>query len=338
MSGGVDSAVAALLLKELGHDVQGVTLRFSQHSACCDATSTARAEAQCAYLKIPWHSVDVQDMFRCQVVEPFWHAMAQGVMPNPCVWCNERVKWQGLTDAADRFGAEFIASGHYARIVHSPAGDQICRGSDQAKDQSYFLYRLSQAQRKRILFPLSGHMKSDVVTLALQSFGPDLVAHRESQDLCFLEKPIAEEVRLHLPAIPGDIVLTDGSVIGRHQGLSAYTIGQRSGLGISGSVPLYVLEKRTSANQLIVGPRDVCMRDRLEAVDLKWQHFPTGELERFEADVVTRYHSRPVKAAIHRIDRDRVAIRLNEAVFAITPGQAVVFYRDQCILGGGTIV
>lgn len=338
MSGGVDSAVAALLLKELGEDVHGVTLDFSQHSACCDADSTSRAQAQCAYLGIAWHNIDVQDMFRCQVVEPFWQAMAQGMMPNPCVWCNERVKWQGLIDVADRLGAEFIASGHYAGIVHGHAGDQVCRGIDRAKDQSYFLYRLTEEQRKRVVLPLSGRVKRDVVALALRSFGPDLVAHRESQDLCFLERPITEEVRIHLPSIPGDIALMDGTVIGRHQGLSAYTVGQRSGLGISAPVPLYVLEKRTSANQLIVGPRDACMRDRFEAVDLKWQHFPTSQLERFQADVVTRYRSRPTKGTVHRIGGDRLTIILDEPVFAITPGQAVVFYGDQCILGGGTIV
>lgn len=338
MSGGVDSAIAALLLKELGEDVWGVTLHFSQHSACCDAGSTIRAKAQCEYLGIPWHSVDIQDTFTCQVIEPFWVAMRQGTMPNPCVWCNERVKWQGLVDVADCVGADFVATGHYARIARSRDGDQICRGADYLKDQSYFLYRLSEEQRRRVLFPLSGRVKSDVVKLALRSFGPSLLAHRESQDLCFLDRPISEEVHLHLPSVPGDIVLMDGSIVGRHQGLSAYTIGQRSGLGISGPVPLYVLEKRTLVNQLIVGPRDACMRDRFEAVDLKWQHVPTGELEQFQADVVTRYRSRPVKGTIHRTGRDRLTVSLDEAVFAVTPGQAVVFYRDQCVLGGGTIV
>jgi tRNA-specific 2-thiouridylase len=338
MSGGVDSAVSAVLLKELGEHVIGVTLHFSQHSACCDISSTRRAKAQCEHLGIAWHNVDVKDAFDCQVIQPFWQAVAGGATPNPCVFCNERVKWQGLLDVADELHADLIASGHYAGIVHSGDGDQICRGMDQAKDQSYFLYRLSAEQRRRILFPLAGRVKSDVVALASRWFSPDLLASRESQDLCFVEGPVSEEARRRLPSVPGDVVLTNGTVIGKHQGLASYTVGQRSGLGISAGSRLYVVEKRHATNQLIVGLRSACMRDAFEAIDLKWQHLPTGKSPHFGADVVTRYRSKPVKGSIDRVSEDRVSVHLADSLFAVTPGQAVVFYDNQSILGGGTIV
>jgi tRNA-uridine 2-sulfurtransferase len=338
MSGGVDSAVSALLLKELGEQVIGVTLHFSQYSACCDISSTRRAKAQCECLGIAWHSVDVQDAFDCQVVQPFWQVLGRGDTPNPCVFCNERVKWQGLLDVADELHADLIASGHYAGIVHSVDGDQICRGTDQAKEQSYFLYRLSAEQRRRALFPLSGRVKSDVAALASQWFGPDLLASRESQDLCFVEGPVSEEARHRLPCVPGNVVLANGTIVGEHQGLASYTVGQRSGLGISAASRLYVVEKRPDTNQLVVGPRSACMRDAFEAIDLKWQHLPTGKARHFSADVVTRYRSKPVNGCIDRVSEDRVSIHLAGPLFAVTPGQAVVFYDDRCILGGGTIV
>ena len=338
MSGGVDSAVSALLLKELGEHVIGVTLHFSEHSACCDIGSTRRAKVQCEQLGIEWHSVDVKATFALRVVEPFWQAVADGSTPNPCVFCNERVKWQGLLDVADELHAGQIASGHYAGIVRSEHGDQVCRGIDQAKDQSYFLYRLSAEQRRRIVFPLAGRVKSDVVALALRWFDPSLVARRESQDLCFIEGSFSEDSRHHLLCMPGDVVLASGARVGQHQGLASYTVGQRSGLGVNSSSRLYVVEKRYAANQLVVGPRTACMRDEFEAVDLKWQHIPTGRASRFSAEVVTRYRSKPVSGWIDRVSEDRVSVHLAEPSFAVTPGQAVVFYDDRCILGGGTIV
>jgi len=338
MSGGVDSAVSALLLKELGEHVIGVTLHFSQHSACCDISSTQRAKAQCEQLGIVWHNVNVKDAFDCRVVQPFWQAMAKGATPNPCVFCNEYVKWQELLNVADELHADLIASGHYAGIVHGGDGDQICRGTDQAKDQSYFLYRLSAEQRRRALFPLAGHIKSEVEGLASRWFSPGLLASRESQDLCFVEGSVGEEIRRRLPCVPGDVILIDGTVIGKHQGLVSYTIGQRSGLGISAASRLYVVEKRYTTNQLVVGQRSACMRDAFEAIDLKWQHLPTGKSLHFSADVVTRYRSKPVKGSIDRVSEDRVSVHLADSLFAVTPGQAVVFYDDRYILGGGTIV
>jgi len=338
MSGGVDSAVSAALLKELGEQVTGVTLRFSQTSSCCDMGSVRRAKAQCEQLGIPWHEVDLQDSFLCDVIEPFWHAMEDGATPNPCILCNERVKWQGLLDVADELHADFIASGHYAGVTHSSDGDQICRGADSAKDQSYFLYRLSAEERGRALFPLAGRMKSDVVALAPKWFSAGLLARHESQDLCFVEGRVRDEVARHLPSLPGDIVLADGTVIGRHEGLAACTVGQRSGLGISAASRLYVVAKRRETNQLVVGQRSECFSTLFEATDLKWQHIPTSMSPAFSAGIVTRYRSKPVNGSIDRVSQDRVSIRLTEPVFAVTPGQAVVFYDNRCILGGGTIV
>ena len=338
MSGGVDSAVSAALLKELGEQVIGVTLHFSQTSSCCDLGSVRRAKAQCEHLGIAWHEVDLQESFLHNVIEPFWCAVRAGATPNPCVLCNERVKWQGLLDVAHELHADLIASGHYAGIAHGPDGDQICRGADTAKDQSYFLYRLSAEERNRAVFPLASRMKREVVALAATWFSDDLLARHESQDLCFVEGAVRDEIANRLPGPPGDVVLSDGTVIGRHAGLAAYTIGQRSGLGIAGGARLYVTAKRPGENKLVVGQRSECLRDSFEATDLMWQHIPTSESCQFVADVVTRYRSKPVTGRVDRISRDRVSVHLTEPVFAVTPGQAVVFYGNCCILGGGTIV
>ncbi|MHB8108387.1 MAG: tRNA methyl transferase PRC-barrel domain-containing protein, partial [Candidatus Cryosericum sp.] len=236
-----------------------------------------------------------------------------------------------MLDTADELHADMIASGHYAGIVHGGDGDQICRGTDQAKDQSYFLYRLSAEQRHRIVFPLAGRVKRDVLAFASRWFDPGLLASRESQDLCFVEDSFSEDARRHLSCMPGDVVLMNGAVVGQHKGLASYTVGQRSGIGISAASRLYVVEKRHTANQLVVGPRSACMRDEFEAVDLKWQHIPTGKMSHFSADVVTRYRSKPVNGCIDRVSGDRVSVHLTEPLFAVTPGQAVVFYDDRCI-------
>ncbi|MEN6550377.1 MAG: tRNA 2-thiouridine(34) synthase MnmA [Candidatus Cryosericum sp.] len=338
MSGGTDSAVAALLLRDAQEQVIGVTLHFSDRSHCCDLASTRRARAQCEHLGIPWHQIDMSLLFESEVVIPFWRGIAAGGTPNPCLLCNERVKWQGLLDAAHQLGADLVASGHYAGIVHSPDGDLICRGKDAAKDQSYFLYRLSPEVRKRAVFPLAGRLKRDVKSLAAESFPAELLAQRESQDLCFLVDSLAVETRRRVGGPPGPVLLSDGTVVGRHEGLASYTIGQRSGLGISSGERLYVVEKRQSDNQLIVGTRSECMRDTFEVAELRWQHLPTARLETFTSDVVTRYRARPVTADVKRLSDDRALIHTSVPVFAVTPGQAAVFYQDRFVLGGGTIV
>ncbi len=338
MSGGVDSAVAAALLKDLGEHVIGVTLHFSEHSACCDLTSTHRAKAQCERLGIEWRQIEMKDVFSRCVIEPFWKALSTGITPNPCVFCNEYVKWQGLVDVAEETGADFIATGHYAGILHGRAGDQICRGVDAAKDQSYFLYRLTTEQRHRVIFPLASRAKRDVVKLAATWFSPELLAKRESQDLCFVEGSVYKEAPRFLQLVPGDIVTMDGALLGRHNGLALYTIGQRSGLGIAGGIPLYVTAKQYAGNKLVVGPREQCMKSVFDAVDLKWQQFPTEQKLVFDADIVVRYRSKPVKGVVRRVSADQVSVSLQEPVFAVTPGQAVVFYDDRIILGGGTIV
>ena len=338
MSGGIDSAAAAALLVDLGEKVTGVTLHFSSISACCDVDSVTRAKAQCRFLGIPWHEVDLQEVFRMRVIEPFWRGVREGLTPNPCVYCNEMVKWEGLLGVARELSADFIATGHYAGIVRSVDGDQICRGKDSAKDQSYFLYRLTAEQRRRATFPLAGRTKDQVRDFASQRFAPDLLASRQSQDLCFVRGSVSDAAKQELPPKPGNIVLADGAIVGRHNGLHAYTIGQRSGLAVSSSHRLYVLGKRIEQNQLVVGFRDECLRDKLEAADLRWQHVPTEASASFTADVVARFRTKPVRGKIERISRDRVVVCLNEPIFGVTPGQAVVYYDTDRILGGGTIV
>ncbi len=338
MSGGIDSAASAALLIDLGEKVIGVTLHFSSISACCDAGSVARAKAQCRFLGIPWHEVNLQEVFHSHVIEPFWRSVSDGLTPNPCVYCNEMVKWEGLLGVARELSVDLIATGHYAGVFRSVDGDQICRGKDSAKDQSYFLYRLTAEQRRRATFPLAGRTKDQVRDFVSKRFEPDLLASRQSQDLCFVHGSVSNVAKQELPPRPGNIILADGTIVGHHGGLHAYTIGQRSGLALSSSHRLYVLGKRIEQNQLVVGSRDECLQDRFEAIDLQWQHVPTEARTSFTADVVARFRAKPVKGEIERISRDRIVVCLNEPIFGVTPGQAVVFYDTDRILGGGTIV
>jgi tRNA-specific 2-thiouridylase len=338
MSGGVDSATAAALLKELGEDVVGVTLFFSPTSSCCDLAATARARAQCEYLGIRWHHVDVREAFEQEIVERFWTQTLSGETPNPCVWCNEVIKWRSLLSVAAAIGADRVATGHYARIERSARGVRLCRASDRAKDQTYFLYRLTEEQRSRTVFPLAGMTKQQTVDRSAEFFPAAVTAKRESQDLCFLTGGLRNGVLARHIAVPGEVVDKQGNVLGCHDGLALHTIGQRSGIGVSASHPLYVVGKDARANRLVVGRRDDCMLSSFRVHSLQWSDLPTATPTEFDADVVVRYRAAPVRAHVTRIAPDMMTVDLMVSVFAATPGQSAVFYENDAILGGGIIV
>ncbi len=345
MSGGVDSSVAAALLVQQGYDVIGMMLRLwsepgSEHSnRCCTPDAMAQARRVSAQLGIPFYAVDAKDVFRSTVVDYFINGYAQGTTPNPCLVCNRTIRWSFLLDQALALDARFMATGHYARLKTTRDGKiQLLRAVDAHKDQSYVLHVLGQAQLGHALFPLGEYTKTQVRQLA-RDFGLPVAERPESQDLCFLG---TGDYRAFLNRIapelqqPGLIVDRAGKAIGEHQGLAFYTIGQRKGLGIASSVPVYVLEKDTAHNTLVVGPSEALGQQELVAENVNWVLGNPPD-DTFRAQVKIRYKAVEAWSQVTLLDGRDVRIRFDDSQRDITPGQAAVIYQGDICLGGGII-
>ena len=350
MSGGVDSSVAAALLKKQGFDVIGLMLRLWSETGkeasnrCCTPDSMALARRVAARLDIPFYVVDAKELFHLTVVQSFLDGYAQGVTPNPCVICNKQIKWDFLLNNAFALGADYMATGHYARKQETEDGRwQLLRATDRLKDQSYALHILTQEKLAKALFPVGDYSKPEIRKLA-GTFNLPTATRSDSQDLCFLAgEDYHEFLRRNSPGLgrPGPILASDGQTLGKHQGLAYYTIGQRKGLGISFSVPLYVLVKEAATNTLIVGSEEELGSSELIAQDVNWISGLAPQ-ESFRAEVKTRYTAREAWAEIMTLDRPgenicRFRVRFDTPQRDITPGQAAVFYDNDIVLGGGTI-
>jgi tRNA-specific 2-thiouridylase len=344
MSGGVDSSVAAALLVQQGYDVIGIMLRLwsepgsEADNRCCTPDAMATAKRVANQLNIPFYPLNAEEMFYGTVVRHFIDGYAQGITPNPCLVCNRFVRWGFLLQKAQSLGADYLATGHYARLGQQNGEYQLLRAKDEAKDQSYVLYSLTQEQLAHTLFPLGDYTKQQVREIASQLQLP--AAQRpESQDLCFLgSKTYGEFLAQYAPQVvnPGPILSPQGEVLGQHAGLAFYTIGQRKGLGISAPQPLYVLEKDVERNTLIVGEKDELGKDELIAGQVNWiaSRPPT---EPFRAQVKIRYKAKLAQAAVHPLPKNRVRVTFDAPLRDITPGQAAVFYQNDRCLGGGLI-
>lgn len=336
MSGGVDSAVAAMLLRESGCEVVGATLRLLDGgSRCCSIEDITDAAQTCARLGIRHYVLDAREVFRAGVLEAFHQALRAGETPNPCVGCNAKVKFGWLLEQALALGCEAIATGHYARIVERDGRLCLRQGADRAKDQSYFLFELSQMQLAHTRFPVGDLDKARVRELAGR-LGLRLVAKEESQDLCFVPHGMPEYLREALPELgrPGRIVSTAGQVLGRHRGTAYYTIGQRKGLGLGGG-PWYVVALRPASDEVVVGSREEAQTERLLLRDLRWMAPPAGET--LSCQVRIRYNHTPAPASL-RLGPERTAtVVFAQPQFAVTPGQAAVCYAGDTVLGGGWI-
>lgn len=339
MSGGVDSAVAAFILKESGYDVIGLTLRTwdSGDSRCCaidDARETARM------LGIRYQVLNCVREFREKVERPFVKSYLNGETPSPCVICNREVKWERMLYAADVFNADFIATGHYSSVVRLDNGRfAVVRGSDEKKDQSYMLYRLTQEQLSRTLMPLGTYTKSEVRRIA-ESAGLPSSSRPDSQEICFVtDGDYGDYIESHVDEPlngSGDIIDTDGNLLGKHRGLYRYTTGQRRGLGIAGGRPLYVVGKDSDTNSLIIGEDKDLYSSCLTARDLNWMSFPGIERPvRVRAKI--RFSHSFADAVVYPEGQDRVSVRFDEPQRAVTPGQSVVFYDGDTVAGGGII-
>jgi tRNA-specific 2-thiouridylase len=345
MSGGVDSSVAAALLKQQGHDVTGMMLRLwsepgkEESNRCCTPDAMAQARRVAAKLDIPFYVIDAKDVFKDTVVQYFLDGYSRGETPNPCLVCNRQIRWTFLLDHALALGAEFMATGHYARLQSAGDGTRkLLRAVDLSKDQSYVLHVLTQDKLKRALFPIGNHPKSEIRAMA-ESFGLSTASRPDSQDLCFLA---GDDYRRFLQRNaaamlkPGEIVTRDGKSIGMHNGLANYTIGQRKGLGVPTPVPLFVISKHADTNALIVGTLAELGFSELNAREVNWTSGkkPAGS---FRAQVKIRYTAKAVEARVEPLEGDRVSVIFDAPLRDVTAGQAAVFYQGDEVLGGGII-
>lgn len=349
MSGGVDSSVAAALLKEEGHNLTGVTMNLLPQTGGKNsgnggskgraAEAVGKAKEVAAKLGIPHYVIDLQEVFQEKIIDDFCREYALGRTPNPCVRCNRYVKFAALMEKARELGADYLATGHYAQVRRDDATGRylLKKGADAVKDQSYFLCQLTQEQLARAVFPVGGLTKDKVRQVAGKLDLP--TADRlESQEICFiLNDDYAGFLRNRVPGAyrPGPIIDAGGNIIGEHAGIPAYTVGQRRGLGISGPEPRYVTAIYPERNAVAVGPKDEIYRRGLTAHGLNWIAPPPDQPVRLKARV--RYRHPEADATISPDDGDTVQVLFDEPQMAITPGQTVAFYDGDTVIGGGTI-
>jgi tRNA-specific 2-thiouridylase len=346
MSGGVDSSVAAALLAEQGHDVIGVSMQLYDQSegqtgfgTCCTIDDLHDARRVAAAIGIPHYIVNFENRFDEQVVSNFIREYASGRTPIPCAHCNSDLKFATLLERALGFGADALATGHYARVERQPDGRFVLRrGADPNKDQSYFLFSLTQAQLARASFPV-GHLDKDAVRDQARRLQLRVAAKPDSQEICFVpDGDYAGFIERAAPEVKkaGAIVDRNGARLGTHSGVHRFTIGQRKGLGLSSSAPMYVLEIRPDAAEVVVGPREALGRTTLTASQVNWV---SGEAPPDWTSIAAqiRYRHDAAPARVRAIEPDRAELEFDAPQSAITPGQAVVFYQGEVVVGGGWI-
>lgn len=345
MSGGVDSSVAAALLLQQGFDVTGIMLRLwnepglDSQNRCCTTESLSVAREIAAQLGIPFYTLNAENIFKEKVVDRFLSDLTQGITPNPCISCNRYIRWDYLLKYSSTINADFLATGHYARLHHnSNSSTQLLQGVDLDKDQSYVLAMLTQEQLAKSIFPLGNLTKPHVRKLA-EDLKLSVSSKPDSQDLCFITgKDYRQFYLKHAPEkiIPGEIKSIDGKVLGEHSGLALYTIGQRKGIGIPSSHPYYVIEKIIAENALIIGRKVDLGLNSLMTHKVNWiSGSPPGT--RFRAQIKIRYRSSKTWGEVSIDENNCATVRFDEPLDAITPGQAAVFYSNEICLGGGII-
>lgn len=349
MSGGVDSSVAAGWLKQLGYEVVGISLQLhdmahqvvNEFGTCCSLSDITDARRVAEKLEIPFYVADMEKEFEAAVVDDFVHEYLSGRTPNPCVRCNEKVKFHRLMDWALDLGAEFLATGHYANVRFNPETEEheLVKGIDAEKDQSYFLFTLKQEDLKRTMFPIGGLQKRQVRELAEQ-LGLGVAQKPDSQEICFVQaKSYKDFIEQRVPKDllrPGRIIDTAGNILGDHTGLHAYTVGQRKGLGVNSTTPLYVVALDADRNELVLGPEENLFRQRCVVSGVNWvNRLDFGQPQTLKAKI--RYRAKEALVNLTPHLDNRVEVEFSEPQRAITPGQALVFYDQDRVVGGGWI-
>ena len=342
MSGGVDSSIAAYLLKEQGYDVVGATMCLGvkttegEQAKCCGPDAINDAKKVCQKLGIPHHIMDFADDLEEKVIKRFMDAYLSGNTPNPCINCNKYLKFEILLKKALAMGFDYLATGHYACIKREDGKYFLTKPKDPKKDQTYFLYAIDRNNFKNILFPLCSYKKNEIKDIA-KKLGLSVADKEESQDICFVAKKdypafIIERIK-YGNISPGLIMDMHNNIIGEHKGFPFYTIGQRKGLGISYTEPLYVVSINTEKNQIVAGTKSDLKARALIAGDL---NFLIEEISEESLSAKIRYNHKAAKCVLKLID-DKCIVKFDEFQEAITPGQSVVFYSDDVVVGGGII-
>ncbi|MDP2167409.1 MAG: tRNA 2-thiouridine(34) synthase MnmA [Thermodesulfovibrionales bacterium] len=340
MSGGVDSSTAAYLLKRDGYEVEGLSFILMEArgrkdpNMCCSAQAVEEAAETARLIGIKHSSLDVRAEFMEQVVEPFISAYSKGITPNPCILCNRHIKFPFLLREAEKRGADFISTGHYAQVRSGPVGALLIKGIDPKKDQSYALYVLRQEELSRLILPLGNFRKEQVRAMA-REFGLPASERPESQEICFVgEGRYASFIGSLAPGKEGPILDMKGNEIGKHHGIHLYTIGQRKGLGISSPHPLFVVKIDPKKNAVYAGTKEMAFR----------REFPVGSLNRlipqkkdFRAGVKVRSMMKDEPATVYALDNGKVKVVYDEPQWAPAPGQSAVFYDGDIVIGGGVI-
>lgn len=344
LSGGVDSTVCAARLLEDGYQVTGIhmeTWKIPENEKLAQQhnSSLNLAQQTADFLGIPMISLDLREQFFTEVVQTFIRDYLKGQTPNPCLFCNPQIKWGVLQSYALAHGGDYFATGHYARIRRLESGTvELLKGIDGSKDQSYVLSMLSQQQISRSLLPI-GSMTKDAVRIEAQQLSLELADRQDSQDLCFLGDTNYRDFLKHYAPeayYPGEIVTTKGRVVGEHQGLAFYTVGQRKGIRVAAAAPYYVVDKDLEHNRLIIGSSDLAQSDRLTAKHPNWigGKPPTAGKT---YDVMVRYRAKPIQAELFLVSNDEFELKFNERLRGITPGQVAALYEGEVCLGGGVI-
>lgn len=350
MSGGVDSTVAAYMLKEQGFEVIGIHMKVwddsdtdfvEKEGGCCSLSAVEDARRVCEKLEIPFYVVNFKSVFKNKVIDYFLDEYKHGRTPNPCIACNKYVKFDALIKKAHDLGAYYVATGHYSQVEFDEELKRyvVRLSKEDRKDQTYTFWSLSQDQLKHILTPLGGmESKSDVRAIA-EKFDVNAAGKSDSQEICFIpDDDYARYVKENMgaPIRPGNFVDTSGNVLGQHKGIIYYTIGQRKGLGITFGKPMYVVEIRSLTNEVVLGTNKEVFSEGLIASEANFIPFESLE-GKIDAYAKIRYSAKPAKCTIEKLGEDQIKVMFDDMQRAITPGQAVVFYSENMLMGGATI-
>ena len=346
MSGGVDSSVAAYLLKQQGYEVIGATMQIWQHDGeveeieggCCSLSAVDDARRVCDKLEIPFYVLNFRDYFKEKVIDPFVQEYIDGKTPNPCIECNKHLKFDELLRRARGIGADYVATGHYAKIEERDGRYLLIRSDDDSKDQTYALYNFTQDQLAHTLMPCGEYEKTKIREIA-KEIGLAVHNKKDSEEICFI--PDNNHGRFILEAKPdrvkpGNFVDKNGNILGQHKGIVYYTIGQRKGLGLSLGRPVFVIGINPKTNEVVLGSEDDIFKTDLIATDMNFISFDKLEKE-IEVQAKIRYSAKPADAILTPLPNGRVKVSFKEKQRAITKGQSVVFYDDEIVVGGGII-